>query len=137
MSKFSKQFRESLGGHPEEMKMPPRPPIHTHEASDQKTMFGMVDRTELMAQSSVGGNLDTSSTRPPLAPGFVATSRIKMIEEAKVSGPLPDVGHLPRGERNTSADHIDSNWMRELTDYRKGAYAGYARMPSIDKQWVR
>ena len=136
MSSFSDQFRESLGGHPEEMKMPPRPPIYTPGPSGKRG-FGNIDRTELMAQNSVAGSIDATSDQGPSRPDFVATSRIKMIEGAKRNGPLPDVSHLPRDERNASADHVKSNWMRERSDYRKGAYTGYVRMPSVGDLWVR
>ena len=137
MSKFSDRMRESLGGHPEEMKMPPRSPIYMPGPSGKGSMFGNIDHTELMAQSSVAGGIDTSSDQGPSRPDLVATSRMKMIEEAKENGPLPDVSHLPRDERNASADHVDSNWMRERSDHRKGAYTGYVRMPSAGDLWVR
>ncbi len=137
MSRFSDQFRESLGGHPEEMKMPPRPPIHASGPPDQSGLSANIDRTEMMPQSSTTGDIEDSRRTRTMRPDFVATSQIRMIEGAKENGPLPDVSHLPRDERNASADHVDSNWMRERSDHRKGAYTGYVRMPSVGDMWVR
>ena len=137
MSRFSDQFRESLGGHPEEMKMPPRPPIHASGSPGQSGLSANADRTEMMPQSSTTGDIEDSRRTRTMRPDFVATSQIRMIESAKENGPLPDVSHLPRDERNASADHVDSNWMRERSDHRKGAYTGYVRMPSVGDMWVR